>query len=135
MAKTINGPQFDRDEIFQVFAEKVTASKAIAGVEHVTDFQMDLIVIMFDALLQSNVVVLNETQLANYTKLKEQWNATKSTDLNSTTYEIDYAFNGDGSIVQLEDGSTVKIPNGLKREARQARNDYKKTLEEQGYEF
>lgn len=125
MTKIINNGQIDRNQIFDAFANKVTPTKAIAGVEHVTDLQMDLLIIMFDAMLAANTVQLNETQLSNYNKMKEQWIATKSVDLNSATYEIDYAFNGDG----------VTTPNGLKKAAREAQKEYKQILKDQGYEF
>jgi len=135
MTKFISSDQISRGDIFDAFANRITSAKAIAGLEHVTDLQMDLIIIMFDALLEANMVQLSEQQMFNYNKLKEQWFETKSTDLEKATYEIDYAFNGSGQTFQLENGKVIKEPSGLKREARNIQREYKEILEKQGYEF
>lgn len=124
MTKIIGGNKPKRADIFEIFAGKITTSKAISGLEHIDDLQMDLIFIMFDALLEKEIVSLNETQKQSYQKLKEQWETTKSVDLESQTYEIDYSLNGDG-----ENGN----PNGLKRIAREAQKEYRKILENHGY--
>lgn len=135
MSKIINVNQIDRNQIFDVFSDKISTTKAIAGIEHVSDLQMDMLIMMFDAMLESGTIKLNETQTFNYNKMREQWNTTKSTDLNTATYEIDYAFNGDGTSITLPDSTISKTPKGLKREAREIQRNYKQTLKNQGYKF
>lgn len=124
MTKIIGGNKPKRSDIFEIFAGKITTSKAISGLEHIDDLQMDLIFIMFDALLDKEIVSLTEVQKQSYSKLKEQWEITKSVDLESQTYEIDYALNGNG-----QNGN----PNGLKKIARESQKEYRKILENHGY--
>lgn len=126
MAKIIGAKKPKRSEIFDIFSNKITTSKAISGLEHIDDLQMDLIIMMFDALLENETLTLSDEKLKKYNKMKDQWKKTKSVDFETETYEIDYAFNGNGE---------NNTPNGLKRIARESQAEYKKILEKHGYNF
>lgn len=114
-----------REYIFNYCTKQVDDYKAKTGLEHIDDLQMDLILKVADALIQNGMLQLSENELANYNKLKNQWQNTTSVTLETNTYQIDYSLDGDG----------VTGPKGLKALAREYESLYKTLLEQYGYEF
>lgn len=114
-----------RDIIFNHFSNKIPETRANAGLEHIDDLQMDLIFKVAQIMIDNGSLTLTENELRNYNHLKNQWTETTSTTLEQATYEIDYAFNGDGEI----------MPKGLKAIARENQVAYKEALEYFGYEY
>lgn len=115
-----------REYVFNYCESSMPKSKVTAALEHIDDFQMDLLFKVADALVADNKLVLTENETLNYNKLKQQWQETTSVTLDSATYQIDYAFNGDGV------GYT---PKGVKSLSREMSGDYLTLINYYNYQF
>lgn len=115
-----------RQYVFDHCEGNMPKSKVTAALEHIDDFQMDLLFKLTDALIADNKLTLTENETFNYGKIKQQWQDTTSVTLDSATYQIDYAFNGDGV------GLT---PKGVKSMSREVSGEYVSLITYYHYEF